>query len=135
MKKNYKRIFGYAFIMIICVIAIVLMACLSENRLEGYQTEYETAINGHQRQIEALEKEILNLSNENAELKKKIDMTSSLQSELETGSQAMNDMKELFELFKSGSRDEARKEFAKIEPIGFDDVSLAYYELLKEYLK
>ena len=70
MKKNYIKVYGYAVIMIVCVIAIVLIACLSENRLDSYQEEYENTITVNQKQIESLEKEIAMLSDENKELKK-----------------------------------------------------------------
>lgn len=135
MKKNYKKIYGYAIIMVVCVIAIVLIACLSENRLEGYQTDYENTITINQKQIEGLEKELARISAENDELKKRAEETLTLQTELEQGQQAMSDMKEIYKLYKNGSRTEAKDKFSKIEPIGFDDMSLAYYELLKDYLK
>ena len=135
MKKNYIKVYGYAVIMIVCVIAIVLIACLSENRLDSYQEEYENTITVNQKQIESLEKEIAMLSDENKELKKKVEETLTLQTELEGGQQAMSDMKEIYSLYKSGSKTEAKNRFSKIEPIGFDDMCLAYYELLKDYLR
>lgn len=134
MKKNYKRVYGYAIIMVVCVLLIVLVACLSENRITGYRDDYETKIKGHQEQIEVLQENITKLAQENAELKKKAEETAALQSQLENGEQALSDMKDIYRQYKEGNRTEAKNSFAKIEPIGFDDASLAYYELLKDFL-
>ncbi|MBR5155233.1 MAG: hypothetical protein IKW62_01970 [Clostridia bacterium] len=135
MKKNYKKLYSYAIIMVVCVLAIVLIACLSENRIEGYQTEYEHALTVNQEQIQLLEEEIANLTKENYELKEKLEDNMSLGSDLITGQQAMSDMKDIYELYKSGKVAEAKKQFGKIEPIGFDDAALMYYEILSDLLK
>lgn len=134
MKKNYKKIYGYALVMIVCVLVIVLIACLSENRLEGYQSEYEQTITGNQKQIETLEAEVARLSNENAELQKQLDKAMTLGADLVTSQQAMSDMKDIFETYKSGDVKSAKDAYRKIEPIGFDDSTLAYFELLGELL-
>lgn len=120
--------------MIVCVILVVFVACLSENRLDDYQSEYKRTATGYLTQIEALEEEVKALTEENGELERKVRENDALSSKLETGNQALSDMKEIYELYKSGSQSEARTRFSKIEPIGFDDASLAYYELLKDFL-
>ncbi len=134
MSKKYKKLYGYAIIMVICVLVIVLVACLSENRLEGYQTEYENALTLNQKQIQLLEEEIAKLSKENSELQKKLEENMSLGSDLVTGQQTMSDLKDIYELYKSGKAKDAKKQFSKIEPIGFDDATLAYYEILRDLL-
>ncbi len=134
MKKNYKKLYGYAIIMVVCVLVIVLVAALSENRLEGYQTEYEEVMTAGQKQIQLLEEEIESLTNENAELKKELEKFNSLGSDLVTTQQAMSDLKEIYEEYKSGNTAEAKKRFDKIEPIGFEDATLSYYEILKDLL-
>lgn len=135
LKKNYKKLFGYAIVMLVCVLIIVLMACLSENRLEGYETEYEESILASQKQIEVLEEKIVELTNENFELKKQLEKNSGLESDLVTAQQALSDMKDIFEMYKGGDLSSAKKAYEKIEPIGFDDSTLAYFELLGELLK
>ncbi len=134
MNKNYKKLYGYAMIMVICVLVIVLVACLSENRVEGYRTEYKNELTVHQKQIQSLEEQIASLTAENTELKKELDENMSLGSDLVTNQQAMSDMKDIYELYKSGKEVEAKKQINKIEPIGFDDAALAYYEILKDLL-
>ncbi len=135
MKKNYKKLYGYAIIMVACVLVIVLMAALSENRLEGYQTEYEEAMTAGQKQIHMLEEEIVSLTKENSELKKEVEKYQSMGSDLVTGQQVMSDLKDIYEMYKSGKVQDAKKQFNKIEPMGFDDYTLAYYEVLKDLLK
>jgi cell division protein FtsB len=134
LKKNYKKIFGYAIVMLVCVLAIVLIACLSENKLEGYQLEYEQAMTVSQKQIQSLEAEIAKLSKEKAELEKNIEKSMTLQADLTTNDQAFLDMKDIYDLYKSGKKTEAKAAFSKIEPIGFEDMALWYYELLSDVL-
>ena len=134
MKKNYKKLFGYAAVMIACVLVIVLMAALSENRIEGYQTEYEQAMTAGQKQVEALQNEIEKLTKENDELKKAAADVQRQDSDLVTASQAYSDLKGIYDLYKSGKISDAKKQFSKIEPMGFDDITLDYYEVLKALL-
>lgn len=135
LKKNYKKLFGYGIVMLVCVFIIVLMACLSESRIEGYENEYEQSILATQKQIDVLEEKIVTLTNENLELKKQIEKTSGLESDLVTSQQALSDMKDIFEMYKKGDVSLAKDAYKKIEPIGFDDSTLAYFELLGELLK
>lgn len=135
MKKNYKKLFGYGIVMVACVFIIVLMACLSEGRREEDKNEYEQSILATQKQMEVLEEKIVNLTNENLELKKQLEKTSGLESDLVTSQQALSDMKDIFEMYKKGDVNSAKTAYEKIEPIGFDDSSLAYFELLGELLK
>ena len=135
MKKNYKRIFGYALVMLACVMIMVLVACLSENRLEEYQDEYNESMTLSQKQIVSLEQQIEKLEKENAELKKINEKNMSIGAEAVTTEQAFADLREIYEKYKSGKTAEAKAEFKKIEPIGFDDATLSYYELLSDMLK
>lgn len=134
MKKNYKKVYGYGLIMVVCVILIVLVACLSETRLDSFQAEYELQMTGHQKQVELLEKQIVELTEKNRELEEKLQKTAALESELETGNQALNDLIDIFDQYKDGDKAAAKEKFSKIEPIGFDDTALAYYQLLKDFL-
>ncbi len=139
--KISKKIIGYALIMVFFVGIIVLIGILSDNELDSRQKEYEKEILGTQNQIEALEKKIVDLSAENDELKKKLeaeekqnDENVELQSKFETSSQALSDLKDIYDLYKSGDKAQAKALLSKIEPIGFDDASLAYYDLLKDFI-
>ena len=134
MQKNYKKLYGYAIIMVVCVLIIVLIAALSDNRLKGYQTEYEEEMTAGQKQIEMLEEQIATLSEENSELKKEIAQAQKLGSDLVTVQQAMSDLKDIYQMYKSGNETEAKAIFDKIEPMGFDDATLDYYQVLKDLL-
>ena len=41
MKKDFKRLYTYGLIMIVCVIIIVIFAWLSSTKLESSQADYE----------------------------------------------------------------------------------------------
>lgn len=134
MKKNYKRIYAYAIVMLLCVLAIVLIACLSENRLDSYRTEYEQMLSINEKKIISLEEDIVELSEKNAELEEKAKEAERLLSDIQTGQQALSDMTDIFDLWKAGKKSDARQQFSKIETAGFDDANLAYYELLDALL-
>lgn len=95
----------------------------------------EQSILATQKQIDVLEEKIVNLTNENLELKKQLEKNSVLESDLVTFQQALSDMRDIFEMYKTGNLSSAKKAYEKIEPIGFDDSTLAYFELLGELLK
>lgn len=134
MKKNYKRIYGYAVIMVVCVLIIVLIACLSENRIADYQNQYEEDMTISQKQILTLEEKISALEKEKSELEKQLKEKMTLGSDLVTSQQTMADLKEIYEKYKSGNTAQAKAALDRIEPIGFDDMTLAYYEILSDIL-
>ncbi len=135
MKKNYKRIFGYAIILGVCALLMVGFACLSENRLEDFEEQYKNDLTLNQKQILGLEQQIEMLEEENARLKEAIGKSESLGSDLVTSQQAISDLKEIYEKYKAGETEVAKAELKKIEPLGFDDASLAYYQILIDIVK
>ena len=135
MEKNYKRIFGYALIMVISVLIIVLIACLSESRLENFQEQYQENITINQKQVLELENKIERLEKENSKLKEKLEKNLTITSDVVTSQQALSDLKDIYQKYKAGKVAEARTDLDKIEPMGFDDATLSYYELLSDILK
>ncbi len=135
MKRDYRRILMYGLVMFICVIVIVVMAFLSQEKIDGHQLEYQKVITENQDNIRVLEEKILTLEKENKSLQKQLTDVMSMRSDEATQSQIMRDLLDIYETYKSGDVEEAKKTFAKIEPMGFDDNALAYYELLKDYLE
>ena len=135
MEKNYKRIFGYALIMVIIVLIIVLIACLSESRLENFQEQYQENITINQKQVLELENKIERLEKENSKLKEKLEKNLTITSDVVTSQQALSDLKDIYQKYKAGKVAEARTDLDKIEPMGFDDATLSYYELLSDILK
>ena len=134
VKKNYKKIMGYALVMVVSVLIIVLVAALSENKLDEYQLEYEESMTISQKQIATLEEKIKKLEKENSDLEKRIEAGMNFGSDLVTGQQAFLDMKEIYEIYKSGDKTSAKAKFSKIETMGFDDILLGYHEILSEVL-
>ena len=125
---------GYALVMVVSVLIIVLVAALSENKLDEYQLEYEESMTISQKQIATLEEKIKKLEKENSDLEKRIEAGMNFGSDLVTGQQAFLDMKEVYEIYKSGDVKGAKTKFSKIETMGFDDILLGYHEILSEVL-
>ncbi|MBQ9737045.1 MAG: hypothetical protein IJV86_01415 [Clostridia bacterium] len=134
MKKNYRTILGYALVMTVCVLLIVFVAALSENKISEYEDKYNAGLTISQKQIQALEKQIADLSQQNEDLKKQIQNVQRVDSDLVTHQQAMSDMKDIFYLYEEGKKEAARDAFEKINTMGFDDNALSYYELLSALL-
>ena len=134
MKKNYKRIFGYAIILGVCALLMVGFACLSENRMDDFEEQYQKDMTLSQKQILSLEEQIENLEKENSKLKEELKTTESFGSDLVTSQQVISDLKEIYEKYKAGDVKSAKAALKKIEPMGFDDASLAYYQILVDII-
>ncbi len=135
VNKNYKKLYGYVIIMVVCVLIIVLMAAISKNRIDEYKGEYLKQLDENQTRIQELEKQIADLTDQNQQLKKELEKGQSLGSDLVTLQQAMSDLRSIYQTYKSGNAAEAKKQLDKIEPIGFDDTTLSYYEVLCDLIK
>lgn len=135
MKRDYKKLYMYAIIMTMSVLFIVLIACLSESRLDRYQTEYENMLTARQSEIQALEDKLAELEDENYELKKQAEENMTAQSKLDVQNQIMNDLTQVYKLIKEGKKQEAKDNYARIETNGFDDAALSYYEILGSMLE
>lgn len=135
MKKDYKKLYMYAIIMTVSVLVIVLIACLSESRIDSYQTEYENKLTARKTEIDALEKKVAELEDENSELKKQNESSMTAQSKLDAQNQIFSDLTQIYMLAKQGKMQEAKTAFSAIETGGFDDSALAYYEILKDMLE
>lgn len=143
--KNTKRIFVYGIIMLVCVAAVVLIGITTgpnnfgdENK-ENHQLiqEKQNNIRILEEQVALLQKEVDVLTAENEEIKKQLD-----EQPIDTGvskeinlQQMLADLRDIYEMFKSGDVEKARDEFEKIEPVGFDDATHAYYEILGDILE
>lgn len=135
MKKDYRRVLIYGLVMLACVIVIVIMGILSQKKIDGYEDEYQNLVTANQNSIRTLEEKIAELEKENKALQKQVNDISSQESDITTQTQVLSDLKDIFEAFKAGKTEEAKNTFKKIEPMGFDDSTLAYYELLKYVLE
>ncbi len=147
MKRN-KMIFVYGLIMLVCVALIAVIGLATGPSVHHDSEKGQNAIDEKQNSIRLLEERVAELEKENAALNeevkkvteerdalleesKKIDTSGS---EAVTLEQAMSDLKDIYENYKAGNVAEAKGAFEKIEPMGFDDATLAYYEILKDVL-
>lgn len=134
MKKDFKRLYTYGLIMIVCVIIIVIFAWLSSTKLESSQADYEDKLMQNRTQIEDLEKRIADLEDEKYKLEKEVKKNTDAQAKLDVANQALNDLTEVFKLIEAGDLDTAKEKFGKIETGGFDDAALAFYGALNSIL-
>ncbi len=135
MKRDYKRVLMYGLTMLVCVALILVIAILSDNKIDGYETDYQNLVETSQNNIRILEEKNHQLEKENKDLKEKLEKSMTLESDVATLDQIFSDLREIFEMYRDGKVDAARKRFEKIEPMGFDDETLCYYEALKELMK
>jgi len=135
MKRDYKKVYIYGIIMLACVIVIVIIGLLSEKKISGYEADYQNLITANQNSIRILEEENTELKRRNKELEEQLSDALLFKSDVETVNQAMNDLKDIYDDYKAGKLDKAKDAFKKIEPMGFDDTSLMYYEILKDLLE
>ena len=147
MKKNYKRIFAFGVILI--VFSIIITGCKSKNNLaESEKTNAElllesqaevSALKGETAELKRINEELLsqndNLDKQNKELQKKLTQALSEKSDITTQDQVMTDLMYIYKLYKSGKATDALVKIKKIEPMGFDDITLAFYEMLKDVLE
>ncbi len=130
-----KKIYSYAIVMIIFVFAIVLTVFLSETKIDNNQKKYEELLAIEKTESEKLKDRIVELEKENEELKRRKEQTITTQSDFEQHIQSMNDLTEIYKLIERKKLDEAKELFSRLETAGFDDSTLAYYELLKDVLE
>lgn len=134
MKKDFKKLYTYGLIMIVCVIIIVIFAWLSSSKLESSQADYESRLMQNRNQIEELEKRIADLEDEKYKLEKEVKKNTDAQAKLDAANQALNDLTEVFKLIEAGDTETAKEKFSKIETNGFDDAALAFYGALSSIL-
>ena len=140
MKKNYKRILAIGVVLIVCLMTIT--GCTSKKKLKEAETTYQNLLAESQAALSALEKEAAEVKSKNEELEKEnkelqtnLTRVLSDKSDITTRDQVMTDLMDIYSLYQSGKNDEALEKIKKIEPIGFDDETLAFYELLKDVLE
>ncbi len=135
MKKNNKRIFLFAIVLLVCVSLIVITGCTPRKKTDDNEIIYKNMIEESRQAIKILEEENAELKKENKDLQTKLIQAMSEKSEQATQGQALSDLIDIYELYKSGNTGDASKNLKKIEPMGFDDATLAYYKILKDILE
>ncbi len=140
MKNKYKQVFSLGVVLIFSLLTIT--GCASKKNLAENESTYQKLLSESQTKVAALEKELAErevekeeLEKENSELQAKLTQILSDKSNVTTLNQAMADLMDIYRLYKSGKNDEAFGKIKKIEPMGFDDEALAFYEILKDVLE
>lgn len=143
MKNICKRILSFSVAVILCL--IVMTGCGSKkNSAENEKTSQEmlaeiSALKGETAELKRINKELEsqndNLEKENKELQTKLTQEMSDKSDITTQDQVMSDLMNIYKLYKSGKTSDASAKIKKIEPMGFDDETLAFYEVLKDVLE
>ncbi len=135
MKKNNKRIFLFNIVLLVCVSLFVITGCTPHKKTDDNEISYKNMFEENQQALKFLEEENAELKEENNLLQTKLAQALSEKSDITTHNQALADLIDIYELYKFGNKDEASKNFKKIEPMGFDDATLAYYKILKDILE
>ncbi len=147
MKRN-KMIFVYGLIMLVCVALIVVVGLATGPSVGQDSDKGQNAIDEKQNSIRLLEERVAELEKENAALKDEVKKISeerdalakenqqlyTSESKTVTMEQALADLKDIYEKYKAGDIAEAKADFGKIEPMGYDEATLAYYEILNDIL-
>lgn len=140
MKNKYKRIL--LFVIVLCIFSMAIAGCASETKMEESEKSYQEMLEKCQVALSALEEKTAelktqkeNLEKENKELQTKLTQALSEKSDITTQSQAMADLMDIYSVYKSGKTTEALEKIKMIEPMGFDDETLAFYEILKNILE
>lgn len=134
MKKKAKAIRGYGLILAICILAIFAVLALSQKTLQNFQEQASQTSAAYLEQIEELEEKVADLEKDNKTLQELINQNIDFGSGLITSQQAMSDLKDIYELYKDGKKDQAKSAFERINTMGFDDNALSYYEILSDIL-
>lgn len=142
MKKNNKRNLLFEVVLTICVVLIVITGCTSNKKPDENEIAYQDMLKESQETLKNLEEENVELKREKEELEKenkelqtKLTQALSEKSDMTTHGQALADLTDIYDLYKSGKTNDAAAKLKKIEPMGFDDATLAYYEILKDVLE
>lgn len=146
MRGNNKRSLAFCIVVIICLMTIA--GCSPKTNLKENNKTTEdlllesqvevSSLKGETAELKRINKELQSrnesLEKENDELQTKLTQVLSEKSDITTQDQVMLDLMYIYKLYKSGKMSDALSKIKKIEPMGFDDVTLAFYEMLKDVL-
>jgi len=142
LKKVDKKLFHYAIIMILAVLAIILYAYFSELRFNDMENDYEAHIktqeqetSAFQEKIKGLEEKNVTLEKEVKTLKKEIEKSSGTASDNETYQQALKILSDIYILIENKEFDKAKTELEKFDTSTFDDTVVNYKKALEALLK
>ena len=139
MFRKDKKLFITLILMFLIVASLILITWL----YEGRNREYEDAIAAKDKTLNSitmsygelkeenktLTKTVKELKEENELLKNSLG-TFSTETDFATYQQILNDLSDISLMIKEGNKEGAKEELLKINPSGFDNTALSFYESL-----
>jgi len=140
--KSNKMVFVYGLIMLACVVVMIVIGFATSPEHDSESSpEGQNLIDEKQNNVRLLEEKVSELEGEIETLKveknKYIGRIEELEQQIQNqpSETTVAELKTIFETYKSGAVDEAKEAFEQLDPTGYDEVSLAYYEILKEVIE
>ena len=148
MKREFKKVYGYALIMVVVVMLIVLIVCLSEAQNEKKVNTYKAALEKNKSEVELLQDKVKLLESEKGtletekgaleiekgELESQLKTSMDIQAKADKHNQIMGELTEVYNFYKDGETTKATEKLESIDSTGFDDGELAFCEALKVLL-
>ncbi len=139
MFRKDKKLFITLILMFVIVASLIIITWL----YEGRNREYEDAIAAKDKTLNSitmsygelkeenkiLTKTVKELKEENEILKNTLGVFST-ETDFATYQQSLNDLSDISLMIKEGNLDGAKEELLKINPSGFDNAALSFYESL-----
>lgn len=131
MQEQRKKLFSYAIIMLVAAVLIVLIAYMSENRADMYESE----ITKNQTEIELIQSQLAQLTNENYELKKQNEKNMTAASDFEDYRIKLDIIKAAWEMHNAGDNEGALLKLSELDRAALDDTSGAFYDSVMAQLQ
>ena len=138
MKKDDRKIFLYAMIMAAAVLVIIVVAYMSEMKIDSVEDSYKKIITEQSQKAENVSKELQLLQEENVRLKKELNELKNKKAETissgETYNQETKILSDIYLLIESGDIGKAKKELEKFDTSTFDDTIINYKKALEKLI-
>lgn len=139
MKKDDRKIFLYALLMSAAVLVIIVVAYMSEMKIDSVEDSYEKIITEQSQKAENVSKELQLLQEENVRLNTELNELKNKKAETissgETYNQATKLLSDIYLLIESGDIEKARKELEKFDTSTFDDTIINYKKALQKLIE
>lgn len=130
-----KKAIAVFLVILLCGGLVLGVYFHGQSQIQKLNAELEKKTEQYENRIEELENSNKDLTDEVKRLEEKLLDAKSTSGKEVTNSQIMNDLKDIFRLYKSGKKSEAKAQFVKIPEMGFDDTTYDYYQVLNELFK
>lgn len=124
MGEQKKKLFTYAIIMLVAAVIIVLIAYMSENRVDIYEQQ----ITKSESEVAASQAELVKLRDDNYELTKINEQYMTTASDFENYRVLLNTVKEAWDLHNAGDDEAAAKKLETLDRTTLDDTVGAFYD-------